>query len=408
MEKHSSLRETALEVQKVFAEGDENKAYLVLDRLAQECAAEGAVFERTAEKGRLPFIFIRPSRSQEGPVQLSGAVLKDVEDAVVKLICDLEYKAELTKELMRRGSSLEEAIDVVNNSPVREPKEKRGILYFQPDVIFRSDGSFVIDKINIPDVVFFLTEVNPSNNSIFSDVQQIVTDLKSPVMEAVVKKIKEMGKSDVAIVTRDGVIDNDEDTLERHEITKLFESLGERGISSTVFRISDVGQIPPESFVMLLNVSAQEQGFSELLLKQSRDEISCYPDPFLFLFKDSAHTYPKAVLDRSHIANLRAILEPLELDEKHPELVYRQMTALQYYLGSLGFEDEDFFYFTSGDGVLAPAFRYDLRGFTLALNEFSDCEELEMRGLYYKPEDALIQGKDGPRLAAFRFMFIGK
>lgn len=405
LERHEGLCKTTFEIQELFAQDDEDKAYLALEKLTEECQVENVVFQRTVDKGRIPFFFIRPVQSQEGPVILPNFIAEQIEKEVKNLILELENRAQTVKNLVREGFSLEEASNMAKSSSLKN-EDNVNILYFQPDVIIRSDGSFIIDRINIPDVVFFLTQIDSFHNPVFSKIQNVVEDLKIVVLERVVKQIKEIHKDEITIITRDGVIDNEEDTLEHFEIRDLAKSLGEFSINTNIVRLSDVNNVPSGSFLMLLNISAYESGFENLLSRSSRDEIICYPDPFIILFKDNFHTYPKVYIQGEQIENLRAILEPLSLDENHPELVYRQLLALQHYLSELGFNQEDFFYLTNSKGIIAPAFRYDLKGFALALNEFSTCSIIEIRGLSYKVNDALVRAKDGSRLSAFRFMFV--
>ena len=406
------VRDLALEVQRLFAAKEEDKAYLALETLEQKCIEENIDFRRNSDKGRLPFFFIRPVQAGEGSFIVPESVTQDITVEVQRLIYRTERTASAIKQFMRVGLPLSKAISEgikIGSSLNTDILLEAELLYFQPDVIIRNNGTFVIDRINFPDVGFFLTKIDPGNNDVLKNIQGVVSDLQEVVINTIVEKLKECKEDGLVLMTRDSVIDNNEDTLEHMELEAIGQALARKNIKSEVRKLSEIKDIKTGITILLMNVSPQDPNFESLLRRSVNGEINCYPDPFILLIKDSIHTYTSTTLQSTQLNNLRAIIEPLDVNEKHPELVYRQIYALRKFLEEIGFtDDEDIFYFTDCKGKIAPAFKYDLRGFSLALREFEGVDSLEIRGLNFIPQDAVIEGQDGPRLAAFRFMFIKK
>ena len=391
------------EVQELFMVGDESEARIALERLDIKCGELGIDLNRRASVGRGPFFFIRPASSENGEVLISHSSTEQIIKTTARLVNRLEAQANLAKELVKKSFSIEQAITEVQKTKTLPASPKSSILYFQPDVILRKDGSFVIDRINIPDVVFFLSQIDPQGSDSFCSVQDIVGELGNVVVDRLVEEITLSGKEKVVMVTRDEVLDSQEDTLELLEIKALTSLLKNKGIDTQISRLSDAVQLSNKAFIMLLNIHPSAPKFNDLLMRSVRDELACYPDPFILLFKEQAHTYPEIHLDSTTISRLRAIIEPIDYNSTAG--IYRQFMALESYLRRLGFDQEDIFYFTDGSGRIAPAFRYDLKSFTHGLNDFDD-EGISMRGLDFKPEEAKVVSEQGSHLAAFRFMFI--
>lgn len=391
------------EVKELFMAGDENEARLALERLSIECSQHGIDLNRRASVGRGPFFFIRLAAPENGEVQISHSSTNQIIKITAQLVSRLEAQANLARKLVSRGVPIEQAIFEAQEAEKLSANQESSIIYFQPDVILRKDGSFVIDRINVPDVVFFLSQIDSQGDKTFCSVQNIVGELGGVVANRLVEEIALSGKQKVVMLTRDEVLDRQEDTLEILEIKALASYLMDKGIKTGVSRLSDVAEIPNEAFVMLLNIHPDNPKFNDLLIKSARGELTCYPDPFILSFKEQAHNYPEVHLDSTAVNKLRAIVEPI--DYNSPTGTYRQFMALESFLRRLGFNQEDIFYFTDGSGRIAPAFRYDLKSFTHALNDFGNTS-IRMRALDFKPEDAKIVSEHGSHLAAFRFMFI--
>jgi hypothetical protein len=370
-----NILEELRNVQSLFQQGNEDEAFLALERLQEACENLGITFQREADKGRGPFFFIRPVAATE-TVRIPYSFAKEVEVGINQLL-----KANLPPELLET------------------------ILYFQADVIIRRDGSFIIDKMNFPDVGFFLSQIDSSNNNIMAEIQGLVLQLQEVVGQRIIKELKRRGTNQIYLVTRDEVIHEKEDTLEILEANALALFLQQNGCEVQLIPISAINTIPASSTVLNLNIKPNTPGFDVAIERVKRGEIFCYPDPRILLLAESLHTYPSVTLTNQQITNLADIVKKTYPND--PNVVFNQLLALQYFLDNLGFSGIDIFYFVTPDGERIPCFRYDPQGFNIALKRLSPQNSfVELRGLPFKPEDALIIGQDGPRLAAFRFMFV--
>jgi hypothetical protein len=369
-----NILEELTNVQSLFQQGNEPEAFLALERLQTICENLGITFQRKADKGRLPFFFIRPVAAHEA-VKIPSSLVQEIEKEVSRLLNDL------TPDLLET------------------------ILYFQADVIVRGDGSFVIDKMNFPDVGFFLSQIDSSNNDILAGIQELVLKLQNVVGQRIIEELKRRRTNQIYLVTRDEVIYEKEDTLEILEVKALKLFLQQNGCEVQLIPLSAINTIPSSSTILNLNIKPNTPGFDVAIERVKRGEIFCYPDPRILLLAESFHTYPSVTLTNQQITNLAIIVEKSYPND--PNAVFNQLLALQYFLDNLGFSGIDIFYFVTPDGERIPCFRYDPQGFNIALKRLSPQNSfVELRGLPFKPEDALIIGQDGPRLAAFRFMFV--
>ena len=400
----------ASEVQGLFQKGEENESFMTLGRLSQACEQNGIVFQREAGVGRLPFFFIRPADAGEVvfPIHLIPEVGRKVNNQVETI----EKLAEATRKCVREGMRVVEAISrveeqvgkILSSSSSPTPR----LIYFQPDVIIRKDGSFEIERINFPDVGLFLSQIT-AEGEVFERIRGITTNVAQRVVQEIVEEVKIFGNDKAVVVTRDEVLRNSEDVLEILEIRAITSLLSRSGINTEVRAISEIEELPRGTFVLLLNVASSGKEFSRLLERSAREELRCYPDPFLLPFKDFASSLRTVMLSKSEVETIKAIVDP---QRNTPEDCLRQILALDSFLTRLRFQEETIFYFydyESGKGdAHAAAFRYDPMGFILALKSFSGARMIGVRGLRFAPEDAVISGLDGPRLAAFRFMGVRK
>jgi len=400
--------EAANEVEDLFRLRKEDECFLAMERLFITCEENEVPFSRTAGVGRLPFFFIRPAETSTGPLKLPLSLVEGISREAIAKIEDIEHAARIAANSIREGTvdSLEEAISLGRNL-FSYPRTLRGepltheIIYCQPDVILRSDGSFEIERVNLPDVGLFLTQIE-AQDPVFLQIQGIAGQLARVVTKKIAAEIRRNDVRSACILTRDSVLSNGEDTLEIREIEALKKHL--LGIDIEVRRLSEAEELPENTFVLLLNVNPGEQGFNNLLIRFARQELQCYPNPFTLLFKDSVSTLPKRKLVQRERDIIRAIADPTR---NTPEDYLRQLLALDGFLNKLGFRDENIFYVYGNNRERpAAAFRYDPVGFTLALKSFSGQSEVFLEGLKFLPGDAVIMGADGPRLAAFRFMCV--
>ncbi|MFC1790041.1 hypothetical protein ACFLZP_01000 [Patescibacteria group bacterium] len=392
------------EVQKTFQKGEEHECLLALERLEIACQAEGLTFRRSSAVGRLPFFFIRPAETAAGPIRLPLRIAACVQQEVVSRISQVEQAARTATVSVREGRS--RTIEEIKEAGKKESlnclgSSDQGVIYCQPDVILRSDGTFELERLNIPDVGLFLTRIE-LEDAVFSPIQEVVQQLAKVVIEKIRAEIRRHPVQRVCILTRDPVLNADEDTLEIREIEVLTEAL--LGMDVEVRALSEVAKISKGTFVLLLNVRPEAPGFGDLLRKFAQGDLLCYPDPFTLLFKDEFTSLPRRRLSPSEMSVFREIADP----RRNTSADYlRQLLALDGFLCRLGFSKENIFYFHNGNRErAAAAFRYDPYGFALALNQFTNEGIVYLEGLKFLPEEAVVIGPDGPRLAAFRFMCV--
>jgi hypothetical protein len=74
-----------------------------------------------------------------------------------------------------------------------------------------------------------------------------------------------------------------------------------------------------------------------------------------------------------------------------------------------------YFQTQGNNGNYIPTFRYDIKSFSEVYKAVENgrkqgerVSDITAVPVPFKPEDAVIEGEDGPRLAVFRFMFVKK
>ena len=181
---------------------------------------------RQAEKGRDTFFFIRPAITKEKIIFGEDIVTK-VNTEINKVLGVLFEKARILEEEYSGRA------------------KKNNLLYCQSDVFVLSDGSVFVEKIHCPDVGFFLTEIDASHSAIFPFIKSIMNKLHAKTCDG----LTENYRNEVAIVTRDEVLNNYEDILEYNEIKSLQRGFKDRGVNLTAYSVSDVDKIDRKSVV---------------------------------------------------------------------------------------------------------------------------------------------------------------
>ncbi|MFH1970970.1 MAG: hypothetical protein ABIJ05_01125 [Patescibacteria group bacterium] len=406
LKKTADIKSNIIEVQNSFESGEENEAFLAHERFQMECEKLGIKSEREANVGRESFFFIRPVSGKE-LVKVPINLAKKIEERVIKKVHFVESLAALTQLYFSKGYSLSEAKKLATNNPQLTDFNTCNASHFQADVILRENGSFTIDEIHFPDVGLFLTEI-ASNNEIFRPIQQVVQEIKPYVIKSLLSIIQKYKNSDVAILIRSSVIEREEDTLEILEIKALKDSLQEENVKVRVFGMNSVEQIRKGSVVIPLNLNTNETGYLSLLKRVSNEELICTTNPFILLFREELTELEKTELFGNNLANFINLTSSIESNNN---LALMQYLAVQQTLDNIGVNSGNDILYFSGPNLNGriPVFRHDIRGFQIASKIISDrvdqSSTVNIHSLSFKPEDAMVIGEDGPRLAAFRFMF---
>lgn len=397
-------------VQQSYQTGDYRKAYEGILKLRELGLSNGVETTRKAGVGRGEFFFFRPVEMQDRLI-----VGKDLADAISlktqEVVDRIERLAEATKQYVRQGLSIQDAMLQAEGSQenIYLDESSRGLLYFQPDVLLRSDGTFDIEKINMPDLGIFLTQINSPENGSLNEIKTINEGIKKEILDTVADSVTQ----DVFLITRDEVLDNCEDTLEQLEIAAFGEGLRTRGKNVNVKSLKSVRDLPLVSSVILFNVDTQSSDFENLLYRVAADEIQCFPDPFIRLFEKETTTFSGKKIGGQVLNKFLKIISPSALDK--PEGVYSKQVAINNALRLGGINEDIIYFFVNGDRSFIPTFRYDIKSFSEVYKAVEnvrrrgeDISEITAIPVPFNPKDAVIEGHDGPRLAVFRFTFVKK
>lgn len=394
-----------------YRQGNHQEASQTLHVLRAQARDAGLTPERRASVGRDMFFCCRPI-SPESPIVVGEQLAQNVGHVVNTLVNNVTNLAGLAQQFVLDGYDIAHAIKMAEaaHADGEITEVHTDLLYFQPDVLLRRDGTFEIEKINFPDVGLFLTQLDSTDNSAFATVQNIASQLAAEVCSV----IADHTDRHLVIMTRDEVLANSEDTLEHKEITALQAGLITKGKEVSVHPLSTIADLPDGTSLVLLNVDPDSSDFAVLLTRFAKGELQCFPNPFIKLFEDKATTLQHIPMTGKVLEKFLSIVAPQAMDK--PEGVLRKHQAIQKALAKGGIaQDVDIIYYAipdvRGTHHIIPAFRYDIRSFVEVAkqvdklrNEGVPVETIYAIPIPFGPEDAIIQGEDGPRLAGFRFM----
>lgn len=394
-------------VQEYYKSGNYRGAYEAIQSLRKKGFEFGIETTRKAGVGRGEFFFFRPVEMQKKPTigkDLTDRISLKTEEVVGKI----ERLAQVTKQYVRQGLSIEDAVRQAENlqEDVYLEDGARGLLYFQPDILLRSDGTFDIEKISMPDLGAFLTQIDSSGNSSLNEIKTINEEIKKEILNTVADSVGQ----EVMFITRDEVLENCEDTLEQLEIAAFGEGLKTKGKNVSVESLRSVRNIPTGSSIILFNVDIHSFDFENLLYRVAAGELQCFPDPFIKLFEKDATTFPKKKIQGQVLDKFLKVISPSALGD--PKGVHLKRVSINNALKRGGIR-EDIIYFSFNGSNVIPTFRYDIKSFSEvykavenARRRGEDVSELTVIPIPFKPKDAVIEGRDGPRLAVFRFAFV--
>lgn len=370
----------------------------------------GIETSRRAGVGRGEFFFFRPVQTQQDVV-IGSDLSTRISEETERVISTIEKKATATKFYLQKGMSLDEAKQAAQTAYTMFSADVSGLQYFQPDVLIRNDGSFDIERINFPDLGLFLTKVQmKGENQTLQALQNMNTAIADEVLDVVAQDV------DITafLMTREAVLENDEDTLERLEIEAIGQGLQERGKDVIVTSLRQVDALPQGSTIVLLNISAEGEDYERLLSRVALGELRCYPDPFIKLYEKEATTFKRLTLSGERMDAFLQAATPSHLNK--PIRVHRKYTEIQDSLQQAGVDSDIIYFSTSAtNGVFVPTFRYDVKSFSeivktveFARQQGKQVDSITAIPVPFKREDAIMYGKDGPRLAVCRFMFVRK
>ncbi len=327
---------------------------------------------RRAEKGRFPFFFIRPAMPDR-PIVLGRDILEKVEEAVKIALNHMGFT--------------------------------RNLIYCQPDVFILRDGSVAVERINCPDVGLFFSHFDTTGSQVLPQVRAIVEKLR----DAVADRIVDMMGERIFIVTRDDVLACKGDVLECREIEALARALLDRGVTVTVVGASDVGSLPHGSRLLLLNLDWQNNAASLkiLLRRRNRGDVECFPDPYLQMTSERWTGLPEMEIatDNPHRQTFLQLAGSLPSNKEGASDVRRRIGQL---LDREGITAEIIHAQLASETV--PIFRRSLhswRHFAVRAARPGNADgAIRLRSIPARPDNLLLTSTTGPRLHAFRFMWV--
>lgn len=389
----SVTQELAL-VESHFAQADIREAQLAYERMQIACGQAGIMYKRDAQVGRDALFFIRPARSSS-PIVIPASVGQGVRDAIA-------FRAnEFTDVILDERKRFAHAHGlIVRAQQIYEP------LYFQTDVHMLPNGSVVIDQMHFPDVGLFLTSLDCHGNGALGHVQDRVFPLRDMVVETITRELARRKKQHVFLVTRPEVISENQDVLELREIQVLTQSLAHYGITAQPITPLEACALTPDDVGLLLNVNPKDDGFEKLLTHRLIDaRTPIFPDPFLILAQQDMTGYQRIRLTNDHVEGLASIVK--EVGQGSMDRSLLQLSALDNFLTKLGFTDDVFHMYISSHATPVACFRYDARGFQIALNYIQSGDAVELRAVPIDPQRSVLFEKDNrPLYGVFRFMAV--
>ncbi|MEK7569703.1 MAG: hypothetical protein AAB500_02350 [Patescibacteria group bacterium] len=333
---------------------------------------------REAEKGRTPFFFIRPALLSS-PIVFGDDIVKKVNEVVGQLLKTVEDHATGKAGFNQTGN----------------------YLYFLADVFVTTEGEVVVEKLHFPDVGFFMSELE-LKDSIAFETQGVVRQILDQVFGRVLGMVNSRV---VYIITRDEVLQRNEDVLEIFEIRSISRKFCEAGIQVEVRSVSQAGEIPSGATCLLLNIA--EHG-SVLLERYGRGELVCYPSPYLQLASRELTGLRESVVPRQFMSKFISLIDCSPKEHEDAETVVSKINVI---LSKDGVVSE--LLHVEVDGETVPVHRrihHSWKQLVKRVHRHRGDKPLEdvalkIRELPLTHRNSMVTSTTGPRLHVFRFTF---
>lgn len=377
------VTDAIIDVRTKFSSGDLREAQLAYERLQLASHAHGIQFERQAKVGRDAMFFIRPNLPVE-QIVIPDHVRQKVASFVQGQLTDFgtTLRADYARD---HGLPAPEG-------PIYLP------IYYQIDAQIAPDGETLVEQIHLPDVGLFLTTLEPFGNRALFEVKRRVKPLEEAVLQAIAATVADCNTQAVTLITRPEVLENLEDTLEIREIAALKDGLTARGLDVSVLSVNRIHELSGTG--ILLNVNPHDASFDQLLrFRLDNPDVPIFPDPFLLCARELMSSYKSFSVPRTDLADLQTIVQGGES--------FTQLLALDHYLTKRGYLGDVFHIFISSQQTPVACFRFDIRGFQIALNAIHDGDEVRIRSIPINPQRAILFSTDKrPIYSVFRFMAV--
>lgn len=350
---------------------------------------------REANKGRDAFFFIRAAETEE-PLVLGANTIQAAQLEVQKVLQKISQGAQELEENFQKSQG-------VKNKSYAGDK----LLYCQPDVFVLKDG-IQVEKINCPDVGFFLTEVETGDHSgIFQEVRETVHRLMDPVVSLLAKRFPE----GLTLITRDEVLRDQEDVLEQQEIVALRNQLAKYHVPVHVIALSDLEHIPAHLPALLLNIDYNHPSATALLERHCRDEIDCYPNPFFQMASRQVSGLKTVELEGKYLEKLLFQLKALPESDAAIRDVHKRIQQCLQKCEGMG---ENLIHVDLGNEVVPfhPSSLHSSRVVYSRIQRQKErgipVEKITLRELPARKDNLRIADENGARLHTFRFMCVNQ
>jgi hypothetical protein len=371
---HKHSNGYAAKIQSAFLPLDLHATYLILQDMET----------RRAEKGRLPFMFIRPALPDR-PIVFGSDVVQRVEAKVAEVMFCCLQKAE-AHEQAATGRT-----------------RPHNLIWAQPDVYLLTDGTVAVERINCPDVGFFLANIMAEGSIALPHIQSVVKKLCESVADHIIEKI---GRN-ITIVTRGAVLEHQQDVLEIREIEILGQMLSARGAKVYVIGPSDVDAVEVGSRLLLMNLDYEESGTSSLLRRHAAGEVECFPNPYVQITCRDATGLAEIVIERKS-KHGKLLFERARSRTTNDREVQEVIRLIGKTLRQNRIEGEILHAILRTETV--PVLREALHSWRQLVAraerpENAGCD-IRIRTIPVRHDNLLLTSSTGSRLHAFRFMCI--
>ena len=371
---HTGVNGYANALQTAFNRLELSVTYEILEKLGT----------RNAEKGRRPFFLIRPALPEQ-PIVFGRDVMSKVQGETTALV----------ERCVRRAYELEmEAVGLARPA---------NILYLQPDVFISNDGMVAVERLNCPDVCFFLGGIEDPYSRVLPEVQSIVATMRDCIVERVLSTIG----PNIVIVTRDEVIERQEDILEIIEIRELETALRRARATVETIPVSRAGSLRGGARLLLLNLDYRLASAGVLLRRHAAGEIKCFPNPYFQIACRDVSGLQQASLvpGEKHHDRFLAWTRSQPSDERGRADVLRQIDTV---LGRNGIKSDIIHAVLETETI--PVFRHSLHSWrqfhARTQRSENSGREIKFRDIPASPKKLILTSDTGPRLHGFRFMGI--
>lgn len=237
--------------------------------------------ERTKTKWRSPFFICRPAYTEkiiELPINISSNIEKKINSIMeLILLCSdyIKYIFEKWEEISKE-KILEYLLKPKNKDYYIWSNLEDSIAYFQADTFINLRWEIIVENIQMPDVWFFLKHL--SSKWSLQDIKKINEKLRKKIVD----KILQFWFNKITLITRNEVLDNNEDLLEINEIEVLKTDFEQHGINVSVSSIDDLNFDENILYLLMnLDYSVINEQIIKLFNLAVKNTKNFSPNPFL-------------------------------------------------------------------------------------------------------------------------------